>query len=81
MASSHSREPPSGLTIGEIVALTGAQPRAGTDLSVRVTNVAPLDMAGSGDLTYVESGKYLDRLKTTRAGVSLARQQACGAGP
>ena len=71
MSESRFFEPPSGLTIGEIVALTGAQPRAGTDLSVRVNNVAPLDMAGSGDLTYVESGKYLDRLTTTRAGACL----------
>ena len=59
------------MTIGEIVALTGAQPRPGTDLSHRVTNVAPLDMAGSGDISFVESTKYLDRLKTTRAGACL----------
>jgi UDP-3-O-[3-hydroxymyristoyl] glucosamine N-acyltransferase len=71
MTESRFFEPPAGLTVGEIVALTGAQPRAGTDLSIRITNVAPLDMAGSGDLSYVESNKYLDRLKTTRAGACL----------
>lgn len=71
MSESRFFEPPSGLTIGEIVALTGAQPRAGTDLSIRLTNVAPLDAAGSGDLSFVESTKYLDRLKTTRAGACL----------
>ena len=71
MSESRFFEPPSGMTIGEIVALTGAQPRPGTDLSHRVTNVAPLDMAGSGDISFVESTKYLDRLKTTRAGACL----------
>jgi len=71
MSETRFFEPPSGLTIGEIVALTGAQPRAGTDLSIRITNVAPLNMASSGDITYVESNKYLDRLATTRAGACL----------
>jgi UDP-3-O-[3-hydroxymyristoyl] glucosamine N-acyltransferase len=81
MSESRFFEPPTGLTIGEIVALTGAQPRAGTDLSRRLTNIAPLDMAGSGDLTYVESSKYLGALKSTRAGACLMAKRFESAAP
>ena len=81
MSESRFFEPPSAITIGEIVALTGAQPRTGTDLSRRITNVAPLEMAGSGDITYLESGKYLERLKTTRAGACLMTERYEAAAP
>src|SRR5688500_8503083 len=75
MSESRFFEPPAALTVGDIVALTGAQPRPGTDLSRRITNVAPLDMAAAGDLSYAESGKYLDALKSTRAGACLMAER------
>ena len=81
MSESRFFEPPSGMTIGEIVALTGAQPQAGTDLSHRVSNIAPLEKAGSGDLSYVESSKYLDRLKSTRAGACFMIERFEAAAP
>src|SRR5688500_18161537 len=81
MSESRFFEPPAGVTVGEIVALTGAQPRNGTDLSRRIRNIAPLDMAGSGDLTYVESSKYLAALKTTRAGACLMAKRFESAAP
>jgi UDP-3-O-[3-hydroxymyristoyl] glucosamine N-acyltransferase len=63
---------PSAMTIGEIVALTGVQIRAGTDLSCRIANIAPPDRAEAGDLTFVESsGRFLDALKSTRATACL----------
>ena len=71
MSESRFFEPPSGMTIGEIVALTGAQAKPGTDLSRHVTNIAPPDRAEAGDLTFVESGKFLDALKSTRAAACL----------
>jgi len=39
----------SPLTAGEIVVLTGAAPRAGTDHERRIRNVAPIDLAGPED--------------------------------
>ena len=71
MSESRFFEPPSGMTIGEIVALTGAQAKSGTDLSRHVTDIAPPDRAEAGDLTFVESGKFLDALKSTRAAACL----------
>ena len=81
MSESRFFEPPAGMTVGEIAALTGAQPRAGADLSRRISNVAPLDMAGSGDLAYVESSKYLGQLESTRAGACFMAERFAAAAP
>jgi UDP-3-O-[3-hydroxymyristoyl] glucosamine N-acyltransferase len=59
------------LTIGEIVALTGARPRGGVPLDRVISNVAPLDAARACDLTFLEGPKYLDQLALTRAGACL----------
>jgi len=60
-----------GLTIGEIVALTHAEPRAGMPLDRRVSDVAPLDTAGIGDISYLDNARHLGDLATTRAGACL----------
>ncbi|MDR3486345.1 MAG: UDP-3-O-(3-hydroxymyristoyl)glucosamine N-acyltransferase [Bradyrhizobium sp.] len=62
---------PSGLTIAEIVSLTGAECRDATRLSHLIRDVAPVDHAGPTDLTFIESNKYLDALATTHAGACL----------
>ena len=46
-----------GLTVREIAALTGAEPRRGADLDRRVTGIAPLDRAGPRDLTFLDGIK------------------------
>ncbi len=56
------------LTLGEIAALTGSEPRPGTDLDRRIKNVAPIDIAGPDDVTFLENPKFADDLGTTRAG-------------
>jgi UDP-3-O-[3-hydroxymyristoyl] glucosamine N-acyltransferase len=71
MAGPHFFEPARGLTVDEIVALTGAEPAAGAPLAQRITNVAPLDLAGPNDLTFLDNTKYADQLTSTRAGVCL----------
>jgi UDP-3-O-[3-hydroxymyristoyl] glucosamine N-acyltransferase len=59
------------LTVAEIVALTGSQPRAGVPLDRVIRNIAPLDVAGSHDLTFFDNAKYLDELAGTHAGACL----------
>jgi len=81
MTESRFFEPPPALTVGEIAALTGAQLRAGTDLARRIANIAPLDSASPGDLSYVESAKYLDQLKATRAGACFMIERFEAAAP
>jgi len=59
------------LTLADIASLTGAVPRDGSNLSYRITNVAPIDYAGPGDLAFLESNKFADALATTGAGAVL----------
>ena len=63
--------PSPGLTVGEIADLTGAEPVAGARLDRRITNVAPIDLAGPADLAFIEKPKYAAQLATTRAGACL----------
>src|SRR5262249_27279966 len=37
----------------------------------RIGNIAPLDRAGPGDLTFLDNAKYADALATTHAGACL----------
>jgi UDP-3-O-[3-hydroxymyristoyl] glucosamine N-acyltransferase len=60
-----------GLTVREIAALTGAEPRRGADLDRRGTGIAPLDRAGPRDLTFVDGIKYADQAAATDAGACL----------
>ncbi|MGO9702531.1 MAG: UDP-3-O-(3-hydroxymyristoyl)glucosamine N-acyltransferase [Xanthobacteraceae bacterium] len=69
------------LTIGEIVALTGAEPGAGAPLDRPIGNVAPLDAAQSSDVTFLDNPKYLDELATTRAGACLLQPRFASAAP
>ncbi len=61
----------SSMTVGEIAAMTGAEPRAGADLARRITNIAPIDLAGPNDLTFLDTFKFTGDLATTRAGAVL----------
>src|SRR5580693_2674997 len=66
---------PSGLTVANIISLTGAECPDARRLSHLIAEVAPLDLAGPSDLTFIESGKYADALATTRAGACLMPQR------
>jgi UDP-3-O-[3-hydroxymyristoyl] glucosamine N-acyltransferase len=66
---------PPGLTVAKIISLTGAESRDAARLSHLITDVAPLDLAGPNDLTFIESNKYADALATTRAGACLMPQR------
>ena len=59
---------PAGLTVANILLLTGAECRDATRLSHLITDVAPLELAGSNDLAFIESNKYVDALATTADG-------------
>jgi UDP-3-O-[3-hydroxymyristoyl] glucosamine N-acyltransferase len=61
----------STLTVGEIATLTGAEPRPGADLGRRIRNIAPIDLAGPDDLTFLDNVKFASELATTRAGAVL----------
>ncbi len=65
--------PGNGLTVGEILALTGAtlhQPGAGADAVV--TTVAPIDRAVPGQLTFLENPSYAEAAGRTGATAAFA---------
>lgn len=64
-----------GLSVTEIAALTGADPCEGTDLTRRLTGIAPVDRAGAGDLTFVDSPKFAAALSSTKAGAVLTSER------
>ena len=66
---------PAGLTVREIVALTGAVPRNGARLDRTVSGIASLDRARPADIVFIDNAKYLDALAATRAGVCLATEK------
>src|SRR5260370_13129757 len=67
------RHPP-GLTVGEIAALTGAELQDVANRPQRMTNVAPIDLAEAGDLTFVDNAKFAKALTSTRAGAVLVSE-------
>jgi UDP-3-O-[3-hydroxymyristoyl] glucosamine N-acyltransferase len=60
-----------GLTIGEIVALTGAAARGHPSSGLHLQNIAPLDRAGPRDLTFIDNPKFENQLANVRAGACL----------
>ncbi len=75
MAKRRFFDRPSGLTVAEIISLTGAECFNTARLSHLITDVAPVDLAGPTDLTFIESNKYADALAKTRAGACLMPQR------
>ncbi len=63
------------LTLAEIASLTGAVPRNVPALSYLITNVAPIDHAGPGDLTFIDNPKFASALASTRAGAVLTTER------
>jgi UDP-3-O-[3-hydroxymyristoyl] glucosamine N-acyltransferase len=67
-------QPRSGLTLREIVALTGAQPPEGAELDRRITGIAALDRAAPGDLCFLDSAKFAAQASLCEAGACLTPQ-------
>jgi UDP-3-O-[3-hydroxymyristoyl] glucosamine N-acyltransferase len=68
------------LPLAEIAEIAGvAVPEDAANLAVQ--NVAPLDEAGPGDLSYMDNGRYAEALASTRAGICLVSKRFAGAVP
>jgi UDP-3-O-[3-hydroxymyristoyl] glucosamine N-acyltransferase len=59
------------LSVAEIIALTGAEPRTGAALDRRILDVAPIDAAGPDDLTFIDNARFVGALASTKAGAVL----------
>jgi UDP-3-O-[3-hydroxymyristoyl] glucosamine N-acyltransferase len=74
-------ESSSALTTGEIAVLTRAKLREGDPPDRRICNIAPLDSAGPGDISFLDTSKYLDALVGLRAGACLIAPRFAAAAP
>ena len=63
------------LTVAQIATLTGAKPINGAPLDRVINNIAPIDLAGPADLTFIDNAKYLSRLNATQAGACLMAER------
>jgi UDP-3-O-[3-hydroxymyristoyl] glucosamine N-acyltransferase len=70
------------LALGEVIELTGAETVGELDRAQAVSGVAPLDLAGPGDLSFCDGPRYFDALRGTAASICLlAKRHAAEAPP
>jgi UDP-3-O-[3-hydroxymyristoyl] glucosamine N-acyltransferase len=60
-----------GLTLGEVTALTGAAPPPVSARARRIVNIAALDRAGPGDLSFFDNKSYATAAAASHAGACL----------
>lgn len=70
-----------GLTIGEIAAVTGAQPPAGAAATRRIVSIAPLERAGPSDLSFLDNARFKTAAHATHAGACLTSAELSRALP
>jgi UDP-3-O-[3-hydroxymyristoyl] glucosamine N-acyltransferase len=61
------------LSLGDVIALTGADAPEGVDLGLRVRRVVPLEEAGAGDLSFFSHPRHAAALASTRASACFVR--------
>jgi len=64
-----------GLTLREIVALTGAKPPDGADLDRRIAGIAALDRAGPGDVCLLDSPDLAEQASICQGGVCFTTER------
>ena len=70
-----------GLTIAEIAKLTGAKLPSGGAPERSIANIAPLDTARSGDISFLEDAQLLGELAVTHASACLMPERFAPAAP
>lgn len=60
-------------TVAEIAARAGAEPAAGADTNLVLADVAPLEVAGPSDLSFLDNRKYIETFAASRAGAAFVR--------
>ena len=73
--------PSSAPSLAEVASWCGATLAVGADAGRTIRDVAALDQAGPGDLTFLDNPRYLDALERTRAAAALVAPRYAGAAP
>jgi UDP-3-O-[3-hydroxymyristoyl] glucosamine N-acyltransferase len=72
--------PPRPMSAREIAEIAGGQVAAGNP-DATVSQVAPLDLAGPGDLTFLDNPHYLPHFRTTTATICICAQRHASQAP
>lgn len=73
------RQPPKSL--GELAALVGAELSSGANPSMMIDDVAPLDAAGDGQITFFDNVRYKDAFMASSAAACVASKEAAAFAP
>ena len=73
-----ARCPYAGLTVAEVVELTGATPLRAAAPDLRITGIAPLDRAGPNDLVFFDKAKFAAERMLGRRGAFWRKHMAPG---
>jgi UDP-3-O-[3-hydroxymyristoyl] glucosamine N-acyltransferase len=68
-------------TVAEIAERTGATLGHGADPTRVLTDVAPLELAAAGDLSFLDNRKYVDSFVTSQAGAAFVRAELAARAP
>ena len=68
-------------TLAEVASWSGATLTSGSVASLVIADVAALDEAGPGDLTFLDNPRYLEAFRATRAVAAFASPRHAGAAP
>jgi UDP-3-O-[3-hydroxymyristoyl] glucosamine N-acyltransferase len=71
MADPRFFKKPVSLSLADIARLSGAHIHGGADESYKIEDVAPLDTARAGQISFFENVKYRDQFKKTKAGAVI----------
>lgn len=68
-------------TLAQLAEMTGSVVSDPARADLSVSDVAPLDAAGEGQLSFLDNKKYVDSFKTTKAAACLVRPELAGFAP
>lgn len=68
-------------TLADIASLTGSELSPASSGNIRIADVAPLDTAAPGDLSFFDNVKYRDQFSATKAGACFVAPDAARFGP
>lgn len=68
-------------TVAEIAEISGAKPAPEADTTHVLEDVAPLDRAGRGDLSFLDNVKYKDQFVNTKAGACFVHADVAALAP
>ena len=68
-------------TLAQVLEITGATMSLDADLTKKIFNVATIDKADSSQISFINSGQYLDKFSTSKAGFCLMEEKYVARAP